>query len=330
MTADRLSHAIEAGLPLPTQGRIALFLAPGDAPVGALDLGRCDVIQTMRPDVEAWEARGVTVRATPAGPYAAAIVTLPRARDWAEAVLAEAEAVTEGLVVLDGAKTDGVDSMLKALKARGMIEGSIAKAHGKVGWFTAQNALKDWRRPATQRNAEGDTVAPGLFSADGADPGSVALAAALPASLKGTLADLGAGWGWLSRAVLERAGVTTLHLVEAEKRALDCAQVNVTDPRAAFHWADATRWSPPAPLDAVVTNPPFHIGRKADPALGRAFIAAAARMLAPHGALWLVANRHLPYEAELSAHFATVDTAQVTSRFKILHAMRPKRSARRR
>jgi 16S rRNA (guanine1207-N2)-methyltransferase len=144
-------------------------------------------------------------------------------------------------------------------------------------------------------------------------------------TLKGRIADLGAGWGWLSREILRRPAVKSLHLVEADHAALDCARQNVSDARAAFHWADATRWAPETPLDAVVTNPPFHVGRRADPALGRAFLEAGARMLAPHGQLWLVANRHLPYETTLDALFRDVTEIGGDSRFKILQAARKRR-----
>jgi 16S rRNA (guanine1207-N2)-methyltransferase len=39
---------------------------------------------------------------------------------------------------------------------------------------------------------------PGVFSADGPDPASQALAAHLPEKLPTRMVDLGAGWGWLS------------------------------------------------------------------------------------------------------------------------------------
>ena len=73
-------------------------------------------------------------------------------------------------------------------------------------------------------------------------------------------------------------------------------------------------------------NPPFHQGRKADPDLGRAFIDAAARALKPKGALWLVANRHLPYESHLGQRFANVSEVAGTPKFKILHATAPRRA----
>lgn len=327
MSQERLNHAMTAGgLLLPAEGRIALVGAPGDMDLDGLDPARCEVIQTFFPDHAAWERRGLTVRTALDGAYAAEIVTLPRARDLAEDRIARASAQA-GLVVVDGAKTDGVDSLLKALRGRVTLDGQVSKAHGKVFWFAGGADLSDWLRHPTTLPT-GDVTAPGVFSADGPDPASQALAAALPVSLKGRLADLGAGWGWLAREVLRREGVTQLHLVEADSTALDCARRNVTDARAVFHWADAADWTPPAALDAVVMNPPFHAGRKADPQIGRAFIAAAARVLAPHGQLWLVANRHLPYESALTDSFREVAEAGGDSRFKILHAARPTRHRR--
>jgi len=101
---------------------------------------------------------------------------------------------------------------------------------------------------------------------------------------------------------------------------LDCARNNVTDARAQFHWTDATTWAGAKGVDAIVMNPPFHTGRKADTDLGRAFIAAAARLLRPSGHLWMVANRHLAYEQELSTRFASVQEVGGDNRYKILQA----------
>jgi 16S rRNA (guanine1207-N2)-methyltransferase len=154
----------------------------------------------------------------------------------------------------------------------------------------------------------------------------MALAKALPARLGPRVADLGAGWGFLSRAILEREGVAELHLVEADHAALECAQRNITDPRARFHWADATAFKPDAAVDTVVTNPPFHVSRAADPSLGRAFIEAARRILTPRGELWLVANRHLPYEKALRDAFREVTETGEDPSFKVFHASHPLRS----
>lgn len=160
---------------------------------------------------------------------------------------------------------------------------------------------------------------PGVFSWDRDDPGSQALIAALP-HLGGQGADLGCGIGVLARAVLASPKVARLELVELDRRALDAARRNVEDPRAAFHWADVRRGPELAGLDFVVTNPPFHDAGLEDKALGQAFIRRAHAMLRPGGALWLVANRHLPYEAVLGEAFARVTPRGEGGAFKIYEA----------
>jgi 16S rRNA (guanine1207-N2)-methyltransferase len=226
-------------------------------------------------------------------------------------------------VIVDGQKTDGADSMLKALRARVDVSAPISKAHGKIYWADGGADFSDWAKGPTLQPG-GFWTAPGVFSADGVDPASELLAQTLPKVMVGTVADLGAGWGYLSAHILTR-DVKAVHLVEAHDMALQCARHNVTDPRAQFHWADATTWTPPELVDAVVMNPPFHAGRVADPSLGRAFIAAAARVLKPHGALWMVANRHLPYEEALEHAFVKVVDLDGDARFKLVRAERPKR-----
>jgi hypothetical protein len=126
--------------------------------------------------------------------------------------------------------------------------------------------------------------------------------------------------------ILTRADVKSLDLVEADRAALDCAERNITDPRARFHWADATRFKPAQPWDAVVMNPPFHISRAADPELGAAFLRAAHRGLLPGGTLWLVANRHLPYDRILTPLFRTVEEIGGDAVFRLFRAAHPIRA----
>lgn len=326
--SDRLQLALEAGLTCPEAGRIAVFHPRGGVDLAALPRARMLVIQPFRPDHDDYAAAGYEVvpRLPEGARFALALVCLPRAKAQARALVAQAAAVTDGVVVVDGAKTDGVDSLLRALRKRFDPAPPLAKAHGKIFWFPADAGdLSDWRAQSLGQ-VEGFRTAPGVFSADGVDPGSALLAAHLPRKLGRVAVDLGAGWGYLAaRALALDSGLERLHLVEADRIALDCAEVNLRDRRARFHWADARGWNPPEPVDCVVMNPPFHSGRAADPGLGRAFIAAAARILAPRGQLWMVANRHLPYEAELGAHFAQVAELAGDARFKILQAARPSR-----
>lgn len=331
MRADRISLALDSGaVVLPPDGRIAVLNAQAGDDLSALPRARLVLAQAHRPDHDALALRGFDVHpALPPGPHGAAIVCLPRARDHARALVAEAAAavVPGGPVIVDGQKTDGVEAMLRDLRGRVALSDPVVKAHGRLVSFAAGPGLEEWLARAASVPG-GFVTRPGVFSADGPDRGSALLAQALPGDLRGVGVDLGAGWGYLARAVLARPGVTRLDLVEADAVALTCARENVTDPRAHFHWADATTFRPARPADWVVCNPPFHTGRAADPGLGAAFIAAAARMLAPHGTLWLVANRHLPYDRILTPLFREIAEIGQDAAFRLTRAARPHPPAR--
>jgi 16S rRNA (guanine1207-N2)-methyltransferase len=160
---------------------------------------------------------------------------------------------------------------------------------------------------------------PGVFSWDRPDPGSLLLLSTLP-PMAGRGADLGCGAGLLARAVLESPKVTALDLVDLDRRAVEAARRNLDDPRAAFHWADARSEPDLKDLDFVVMNPPFHDGGAEDKSLGQAFIRRGRQVLRKGGVLWLVANRHLPYEGVLTPLFARVALKAEAGGFKVYEA----------
>jgi 16S rRNA (guanine1207-N2)-methyltransferase len=192
--------------------------------------------------------------------------------------------------------------------------------------------VADWQQlDAVRPIADGRFVSrPGIFAWDRIDVASALLAEHLPASLRGRAADLGAGFGYLSAELLTRCpGVTTLDVYEAENRALELARVNLKsfEARATlnYRWHDVSSGLPDE-YDAIVTNPPFHAQRGIDrPDIGKRFIAVAADSLRPGGQLWLVANRHLPYEAVLSDNFDSVRTVVQQHGYKIIAAVRSKK-----
>ncbi len=328
MATSRLSEALAEPGALPLAGRI-LVLRPGAASdLSTLPRDRTLIVTGFRPDAERLAAQGWQVAEAADGAFAAAVLFLPRARALARAMIAMASAVVApgGPIWIDGQKHDGIDSALKDVRARTETGTNLTKAHGRSFSFANPGAehFADWAAIPSEV-VPGFVTRPGVFSADGIDPGSALLAAHLPKELKGKGADLGAGWGWLAAQVLAREAVKELHLVEAEAEALACARDNIRDPRAEFHWADATRFTPGKALDFVVMNPPFHQGRAADPALGAAFIRSAQGLLQPQGQLWLVANRTLPYEEALTSAFAEVRTVARGQGFKILAAFKPRR-----
>ncbi len=300
-------------------------------------------VQALRPPFLELATHGHAASPETAPPdCGAALVLPPRSRDAARAQLAQAvDALTPGGLLAAAAGNSEGGRALQADLAALLGEAQGASKHRcRIAWARKDPAridaalLEAWRALAQpQRVTQGDFTFwthPGLFAWDRIDAASALLAEHIPADLRGRVADAGAGWGYLSMVLQRRCpGIASLDLFEADARALEPAQRNLEDAPsgrsgiARVHWHDVTTGLP-GRFDAVVTNPPFHLGRADAPALGRAFIASAAAALEPQGALWLVANRHLPYETELRARFG--ETRQVAERdgFKVIHAQAPR------
>ena len=301
-------------------GRLVLFDPATDIDLSGATSTHFAVVHDKMPEAAFWDAAGVlqTKDQVSDQRFDVAYIALPRAKAAARSHIAAAAACAD-LIIVDGQKTDGVDAIVKNVRQRGELVGSVSKAHGKIFWARGVDAA-DWA--ASDQLVDGRWhVSAGVFSADGVDPGSALLADALPSDLIGRVADLGAGWGFLAGRALERChDIVQISLVEAQKSALSCARKNLPDDRAAFHWADATAWDAAEPLDAVIMNPPFHSGRARDDDLGRAFITTAARNLRSGGWLWMVANRHLPYEPWIAERLGAVEEIGGNRTYKLLKA----------
>lgn len=174
-------------------------------------------------------------------------------------------------------------------------------------------------------NSAGFTSTPGLFSWDKVDRGSELLAEVLSEqSLRGPVVDLGAGWGYLPTRLSPHLEI---HLVEADRRGLEAAQANLEGRNVHYHWADGTDpQTLPSGLKGrvpvVITNPPFHTHKKADPVLGGAFVATAAWLLKKGGACYLVGNSHLPYAKIMEAVFSTVEIVLQQDGFKVYRGVK--------
>lgn len=315
-------------LALPTRRERLLFLGAEPHPV-LKEWAEVVGWQPLKPLASAWERAGfIRSDDPPDGKWPLVMVLPGKSRDETLAWFAMARDRLEpgGILLAAMPNTAGAARFEKELlKATGTIE-SLQKH--KCRAFQAMEdgtwneaVFNEWRILGESREIPNThfTTQAGIFSSDHIDPGSQLLADHLPAHLHGIVADLGAGWGFLSDAVLKRCPrIERLDLFEADARALACACKNLRhhqpeairldsttcyakdEPRIHFHWHDVTTGLPGA-YDAIVMNPPFHTGQATDVDLGRAFLKVASASLKRGGKLLLVANRQLPYEAALEA-----------------------------
>ncbi|KJV33859.1 16S rRNA methyltransferase [Luteibacter yeojuensis] len=270
------------------------------------------------------------------------VLVLPtRQREETRALFARAMALVSptGVVVASVPNAEGAKT----------AEADLVALAGGVAQLSKHKCRVFWTRPGVAPDAalwrawlafdaplpidEGRyTSRRGLFAWDRIDTASKLLIGVLPDDLHGHVADLGAGFGYLACEALARnPGITGVDLFEAEGRAIEPARLNLAaavartgrDIATRVEWHDVTL-GVDGRYDAIVSNPPFHQGRADDPTLGRAFITTAARALVPRGRFWMVANRHLAYEATLAACFGQVRTVVERDGFKVIEAKDPR------
>lgn len=333
----------ETGVLARPQGGVLFLRARDGWPLHATAMPGLVVAQGYKPESDALLRAGHELADDgDTAAFPAVLLLPPRQREEMRALFAQAldRCRDGGLVVASIANDAGAKSGEADLRKLAGLDGSLAKYHCRVFWVRKDPAridaalLAQWRSLDAPRPIEEPRVPqgrflsrPGVFAWNRIDPASALLAAQLPTDLSGDGADLGAGWGYLALASLQRnPGIRRLDLYEAEARALDLARANLAAaaPSAEldFLWHDVTAGLPRS-YDFIVSNPPFHAHDRADrPELGQRFIEVAAQALRPGGRLYLVANRHLPYEAAFATHFRDVRVLAQQDGFKAIEARR--------
>lgn len=336
---DALLLPLNQGLLVAAPDTLFLRAREGAALHAGGQRGTVICVQPFKPWAMALERARLDVTAeAPSRDFSQVWLLPPRQREEARALIARAfdACVPGGMVLASVANDEGAKAVEGDFKKlAGGLDGSLSKFHCRVFWARRDDARQDAGLQAQWRNADaprpildGRFVSrPGVFAWNRVDAGSELLGEHLPSHLTGTAADLGAGWGFLSDALLGRnPGITALDAFEADARALDLARQNLVSHAVrghiGYHWHDVTTGLPPArQYDVIVSNPPFHdTGKASQPEIGQRFLHVAADALSQRGALWLVANAHLPYENLLRDRFDDVRVVTSARGYKVFEA----------
>ena len=164
---------------------------------------------------------------------------------------------------------------------------------------------------------------PGVFSWDHLDEATEILAAQLEIQSGSSVLDIGCGSGPLGIIASMLSGGAPLVMVDSDVEAVRSAQksaeaAGIGDFRALP--SDIAGAVLDEKFDAVVTNPPFHVGKQTELSVPLQFIDDAWEVLKPAGRVLLVANRTLPYELPIRERFGQVSTVYDGRRFKVLSA----------
>lgn len=304
-------------------------LAPAD-----IKAEKIDCQQSFKPFADELESSGFPIIQHVRKAYPIVLVLPPPQRDETRALFAQAvQSVSEdGLVVVSMQNSAGAKSGEKDLRQLAPNLQSTSKNKCRVFWVNKKEInealLQNWLKLDSPRIIEstGLISRPGVFAWDRIDDASKLLTEHLPKDLAGHGADLGAGLGYLTHTVLSQCeNIKAMDVYEAEARALECARLNLAPFEKAieiyYRWHDVAQ-GVQGPYDFVISNPPFHQGGVEVQAVGQAFIAAAAKSLKPNGRFYMVANRHLPYEAGLKKYFTRVNMLDTRDGFKVFAAIK--------
>lgn len=163
---------------------------------------------------------------------------------------------------------------------------------------------------------------PGVFSHGEVDAGTRLLLENLPLlPEKARVLDFGCGCGIISAFLKVRQPGLELHGSDISALAITACRAtlkaNLLD--ATLH-LEGEIGMLPGKFDAIISNPPFHVGQQVELSTAKALIAGAGKKLAKSGQLIIVANRFLPYKAAMEAVFGSVKILADTPQFWVLRA----------
>ena len=167
-----------------------------------------------------------------------------------------------------------------------------------------------------------------VFCKDQLDIGGRFLADNLPAFEDGQkIVDLGCGNGLLGLCALKQATESKIKIdmrfYDESYMAVESARLNVTNnfpeslEQCHFVQDDCLTSLDSNSVDLVLCNPPFHQQNTLTEHIAEQMFSDASRVLTRGGVLYVVANRHLPYQKALKKHFGGFKLAAQNSKFVI-------------
>lgn len=261
---------------------------------------------------------------------------LSKERPVVEHILAECARLLKpgGTLVLSGGKREGIKRYASIAGTR-LAGTPLIRKHGN--WYVAQiektgdqqltpGGASTYREPLTITVDEKTTLysKAGLFGATKIDPGSAMLAEYLPVFFRhfdhhsASALDLGCGYGYLT-LFAARAGFSRIIATDNCAAAIEMCRRNVdTLGIDAQVVADDCARRIAQTFDAVLCNPPFHRGFKADTQLIERFVATAAARLENRGRALFIVNEFIALERAAQGYFATVEVVRREQGFKLV------------
>ena len=160
---------------------------------------------------------------------------------------------------------------------------------------------------------------PGVFNHGKLDLGTALLLEHLPVPHSGKVLDLGCGSGVIGISMKVRQPALDITLSDIDALALRSSELNSLRLQApATIIASNGLQQIEGKFDYIFSNPPFHSGKETDYRFAQNLFRQARKHLTHEGQLWIVANRHLPYEDWAQEAFGQAEVMVQRDGFKII------------
>lgn len=271
--------------------------------------------------------------------YSGILVFLPKEKQLMAMLMANLAAICKpGTPIwVCGHNDSGIRSQLKIQHPcwqpmRKIASGNHCQLLASELHQTTVFSLQDWIAQYSIHQGRDEftiTSLPGVFSAEHLDAGTALLLQHLPANIGGHVLDFGCGAGVISAILTSFPQVQHISALDVSALALTATELTLkssripakskTRPEITLVRSDGLA-SFTGSVDWIVSNPPFHSGKRTDYDITRNFIMQSRTLLRRGGRLVIVANRFLPYRELLEATYSRVETLAENNKFIVWSA----------
>ncbi len=262
------------------------------------------------------------------------IIDLPKGRNLSRRWLMEAYLTLKlnGVLLLAGANDQGIQTVAHDGTDLFHHQSVIALKKGnRILRITGKKPLADvaaWCHsagiyPGTWKVFETEIkghlyqvkTLPGVFAADGLDPGTSFLLDHVVIKEQGRILDYGCGCGIIG-LVIAKNSQAWIDMTDIDRYAIAAASENIRCfelKNGEAFYSDGLEAVMSRQYDQIITNPPFHSGKTIDYSMTSSLIAQSSNVLTRGGELWMVANKFIRYDRILKNHFSDF-TSPVSNR----------------
>ena len=161
----------------------------------------------------------------------------------------------------------------------------------------------------------------GVFSGQKLDQGTRLLLESLPNDLKGVGADLGCGYGIISKVIVERCpGVSVLYATDVSSAAVESTKLNVSQAKVLYCSGLESREL--KELDFVISNPPFHSQSQLNVKMMHRLIHEVYDALKVGGCFQMVGNKGMKHGQYLHKVFKSVERVASNSKYEVYRCIK--------